>query len=105
MSKVLYIKANPKPDAESRTFRISEEFINEYKKLHPEDEITTIDLYKEGIDFLREENVKMHVPAPGDYQNHPILKYSYQFLSADKYVFAEPLWNLGIPAILKAYID
>lgn len=33
------------------------------------------------------------------------MKYSYQFFDADKYVIAEPLWNLGIPAILKAYID
>jgi FMN-dependent NADH-azoreductase len=43
--------------------------------------------------------------AATDAQNDPILKYAYQFLEADKYVFAEPLWNLGIPAVLKAYID
>lgn len=36
---------------------------------------------------------------------YPILKYAYQFLDADKYIIASPLWNLGIPAILKAYID
>ena len=33
------------------------------------------------------------------------MKYAYQFIEVDKYVIAEPLWNLGIPAILKAYID
>lgn len=105
MSKVLYIKANPKSDTESRTFRISEAFINEYKRLHPNDEIITLDLYKEGIRFLNGEDIKMHTPTAGDYQTHPVLKYSYQFLNSDKYVFAEPLWNLSIPAILKAYID
>jgi FMN-dependent NADH-azoreductase len=105
MSKVLYIKANPKNDADSRTFRISESFIETYKNLHPNDEIITLDLYKEKIDFLSMESVSKHSSAPGESRNDPVLKYAYQFAESDKYVFAEPLWNLGIPAILKAYID
>lgn len=47
----------------------------------------------------------IHRPKQDESRNHPVLKYSYQVLEADKYVFAEPLWNLGVPAILKAYID
>jgi FMN-dependent NADH-azoreductase len=105
MSKLLYVKANPKNDTDSRTFRISESFIEMYKNLHPKDEIITLDLYKGNVDFLSIESVNMHKPAPGQYRDHPVLKYAYQFAEADKYVFAEPLWNLGIPAILKAYID
>lgn len=105
MSKILYIKANAKPEGVSRTFRISDEFVKEYQNLHPNDEIITLDLYKEGINFLSEEGIMMHRPAPGEGRDHPVLKYAYQFAEADKYIFAEPLWNLGIPAILKAYID
>lgn len=105
MSKILYIKANAKPEGESRTFRISDEFVKEYQKLHSDDEIIILDLYKEGINFLTEEGITMHRPAPGEGKDHPVLKYAYQFVEADKYIFAEPLWNLGIPAILKAYID
>ena len=105
MSKVLYIKANPKENEDSRTFRISESFINTYRKLHPDDEIITLDLYKEGIDFLTYDTVKLHKLSPEDARNHPVLKYAYQFVDADKIVIAEPLWNLGIPAMLKAYID
>lgn len=78
MSKVLYIKANPKEDADSRTFRISESFIDTYRKLHPEDEIITLDLYKEHIDFLSAESVSMHKMAPDDARSHPVLKYAYQ---------------------------
>lgn len=105
MSKVLYIKANAKLESESRTFKISDKFIEEYKKHNPSDEIITLDLYKEEIDFLPVGQLnQLHVPKPGD-MNHPILKYAFQFLEADKYVIAEPLWNLSIPAILKAYID
>lgn len=106
MSKVLYIKANAKQEGESRTFKISDSFIEEYKKLNPDDEIITLDLYKEGIEALPYGQLaELHVPAPGIGKDHPILKYAFQFLEADKYVIAEPLWNLSIPAILKAYID
>lgn len=33
MNKVLYIKANAKPEGKSRTFKISDVFIDEYKKI------------------------------------------------------------------------
>ncbi|SHI66512.1 FMN-dependent NADH-azoreductase [Parasporobacterium paucivorans] len=106
MSKVLYIKANAKEKGQSRTFKISDSFIEEYKKLNPDDEIITLDLYKEGVTLLPVGQLQeLHIPAPGFGRDHPILKYAYQFLEADKYVIAEPLWNLSIPAILKAYID
>jgi FMN-dependent NADH-azoreductase len=105
MATVLYIMADPKPRDQSRTFRISDEFIKAYKEQNPGDKVIELDLYKEGIDFLTAEGVAGRRPAPGEGRNHPVLKYAYQFLEADKYVFAAPLWNKGIPAILKAYFD
>lgn len=106
MSTVLYIKANGKTPELSRTFKISDSFIEAYKNSHPEDEVITLDLYAEGIDFLPQGDLSdLHVVNPGEGRNHPVLKYAYQFLEADKYVIAEPLWNLSIPAILKAYLD
>ncbi len=106
MSKILYIKANAKADGESRTFKISDSFIEEYKTHNPDDEIITLDLYKEGIHELPVGQLhELHTPAPGEGKDHPILKYAFQFLEADKYIIAEPFWNLSIPAILKSYID
>lgn len=106
MAKVLYIKANAKLEGESRTFRISDSFIAKYREIHPEDEITALDLYKEGIGFLPVGELNaLHHPAEGTGRDHPVLKYAYQFLDSDKYVIAAPFWNLSIPAILKAYID
>ncbi len=103
MSKVLYIKANAKEDDQSRTFKISEAFIAEYKKRHAQDEIAVLDLYDENIEFLSKEGISLKF-NPGEGKN-PLLRYAHQFVEADKFVFAEPLWNLSIPAILKAYID
>lgn len=106
MSRVLYIKANIKNEGESRTFKVSDSFIEEYKKNNPQDEVIVLDLYKEKIDFLRTEDLKkVFGPKDEESKKHPILKYAYQFAEADKYVIAAPMWNLSIPAILKAYID
>jgi len=106
MNTVLYIKANAKPEGTSRTFKISDEFIKAYKEFHPDDKIITLDLYKENIRFLSEDEINMIFgPKTEESRKHPILKYAYQFAEADKYVIAEPMWNLSIPSILKAYID
>lgn len=106
MNKVLYIKANVKPEGQSRTFKVADGFIEEYKRLNPEDEITTLDLYKENIDFLRPEDLaSVFGEKTPESRNHPILKYAYQMAEADKVIVAAPMWNLGIPAILKAYFD
>ncbi|WP_415319303.1 FMN-dependent NADH-azoreductase [Clostridium perfringens] len=106
MSKVLYIKANIKNEGESRTFKVSDSFVEEYKKNNPEDEIITLDLYKENIDFLRADDLgKLFGPKDEESKNNSILKYAYQFADSDKYIIAAPMWNLSFPAILKAYID
>ncbi|OOM77986.1 FMN-dependent NADH-azoreductase [Clostridium sp. BL-8] len=106
MSKVLYIKVNNKPEGQSRTFKISDNFIEEYRKNNPNDEIVTLDLYKEKIDFLKGEDLgTIFGPKNEQSRNHPVLKYTYEFVEADKYVIASPMWNLNIPSILKAYID
>ena len=106
MNTVLYIKANIKPEGASRTFRVSDCFIEAYKKNHPEDTVIELDLYKEDIDFLQPDTLKqMSGPKNEESKKNPALKYAYQFAQADKYVIAAPFWNLSFPAILKAYID
>lgn len=106
MKKVLYIKANIKDEGASRTYKVADAFIEEYKKNNPEDEVTVLDLYKEDIDFLKEEDLKVIFSAKDENsRNHKVLKYAYQFQEADRYVFAAPMWNLSFPAILKAYLD
>ena len=106
MSKVLYIKANAKPAGQSKTFAVSDYFIEQYKKYNPQDEIITLNLYQENIDFLCCDDITaVFGRKTEESKQHPILKYAYQFLEADKYVVAAPFWNLGLPAILKAYLD
>lgn len=101
MSKLLYIKSNPKPVDQSITFKMSEAFLEEYKAVHKEDEILTLDLYKEGIKPLDNQMIADMFGG----KDNVMLKYAKQFASFDKFIIAAPMWNLGIPAILKAYFD
>lgn len=106
MKTLLYVKANPKSNELSRTFQISEKFIETYKKNNLEDKIITLDLYKENIKFLNMESIRQIFGLKDENsKNNPLLSYAYTFAQADKYVIAAPLWNLGVPSILKAYFD
>lgn len=101
MSKVLYIKATPKSKENSWTLKMSEAFIENYKKNNPNDLVTELNLYNENFGYLSLEETQ---EMPLNVENK-VKKYSSQFIEYDKYVIAAPFWNLSIPAILKSYID
>jgi len=106
MAKVLYIKANPKVDGLSKSIQVANEFIKSYMEINPMDEVIELDLYQEDINYLSSSDLDdLKQIGNTDLSAHPIFKYAYQFLEADKYVIAAPFWNLSFPAILKAYID
>ena len=96
MSKVLYITATPKALETSYTLKMAKKFIEEYKKLNLDDEVTVLDLYKEDIKPLSLENLQNFFTP-----DEEMKKYVDQFIAHDKYVIAAPFWNLSIPAILK----
>lgn len=101
MAKLLYIKATPKNIENSYTLKMSEKFIETYKKAHPSDEVKVLNLYEENLKPLTENDLNDLFTNP----NAEILKYVNDFTTHDKYVIAAPLWNLSIPAILKMYVD
>ncbi|MDP4144286.1 MAG: FMN-dependent NADH-azoreductase [Bacillota bacterium] len=116
MSKVLYITANPKPEELSLSLTVGREFINEYKKKNPSDEIIEIHLYKINIPFIDEYvlngwNKLESDDGFGELTNEEkdaISNFNHlttQFINADKYVVATPMWNLSVPPMMKAYID
>jgi FMN-dependent NADH-azoreductase len=103
LATLLYIKANPKSDRESRTFQIAGDFIKSYQETHPQDKIITLDLYKENVKPLTSQEVILSHKNTSN--EEPMIQYANQFHQTEKIVIAAPLWNLGIPSILKAYID
>lgn len=101
MKKILYIKATPRSVKDSWTLKMSELFMEEYRKNNPEDIVTELDLYNENIPILSLEDVEsLYLSKEGE-----ITKYVDQFIEYDKYIIAAPLWNFTIPTALKLYID
>ncbi|MDZ5472006.1 FMN-dependent NADH-azoreductase [Bacillus sp. 31A1R] len=113
MSNVLFIKANSRPKEQAVSVKLYHAFLDSYKESHPEDIITELDLFKENLPYYDTDMINgMFKLAKGfDLTNSEknataiVNKYLDQFLNADKVVFAFPLWNFTIPAVLHTYLD
>jgi len=116
MSKVLFIKANPKQEKDSFSLWAGEEFIKLYKMKNPQDKVIEIDVYNTNIPLIDADVLngwaKLQSGTPFENLNDAerekistINKLTDEFVAADKYVFVTPLWNFTIPPMMKAYID
>lgn len=101
MARLLYIKANPKCSEESLTLTLSDLFISEYQKSHPQDIIEVLDLYQTVMPIMDYEHLALYNLG----QETEIRQIAQQFKSFDKCVIAAPVWNHSFPAMLKIYLD
>ncbi|MFA6142653.1 MAG: NAD(P)H-dependent oxidoreductase [Candidatus Omnitrophota bacterium] len=112
MKKLLHIIATPRGE-ESRTLRIAGAFIERFRKKNPACVIEEIDLYKEALPDLTAKKVDGKYillggkDLPPEYEKawKEIIFHIKRFLSADGYLISTPMWNFGIPYVLKHYID
>ncbi|WP_210367436.1 FMN-dependent NADH-azoreductase [Bacillus sp. REN3] len=116
MATVLYITANPKPVEESFSLSVGEEFISAYRENHPNDEVVRLDLYKSDIPYidtdvfngwgkLQKGTAFEELSGEEKRKVSEINQLTDQFVAADKYVFATPMWNFSFPPVMKGYID
>ncbi|MBO1198902.1 FMN-dependent NADH-azoreductase [Staphylococcus simiae] len=113
MTKLLYITAHPFDELVSNSMAGGKAFIEAYQENHPKDEVKHIDLFEEYIPLIDKDVLT----GWGKAANGESLTQEEQtkidrlsdiledFLSADKYVFVTPMWNLSSPPVVKAYID
>jgi FMN-dependent NADH-azoreductase len=112
MTTLLHILAHPHAET-SLTTRISNAFLDAYREAHPGNGVEEINLYHEQVSFLG----TAHLGAMSKHE-HPeamtaeervawaeIRRHLDPFCAASHYLVTAPMWNLGVPAILKAYID
>lgn len=113
MAEVLYITANPKSPEQSYGLAVGQAFIEAYRAARPDDVITHLDLFKSDIptidiDVFNGWDKLSHGEELAEEERRKVNRINElteQFIRADKYVFVSPLWNLGIPPLLKTYID
>jgi FMN-dependent NADH-azoreductase len=112
MAKLLYIQASPQ-DGRSRSIQVADAFLAAYRKAHPGDEVVTIDLFRKDLPafdgaILDAKYAIMHGKkhSPEQAKAWKVVEAIIaEFISADKYLLAVPMWNFGIPYRLKHYLD
>ncbi|WP_077622990.1 FMN-dependent NADH-azoreductase [Sediminibacillus massiliensis] len=113
MAKVLFIKANSRPIEQAISVKLYQTFVDNYKEANPEDEITELDLFEENLPYYNTDKINGMFKLAKNMELTPaekeatdlVTKYLNQFLEADKVVFAFPLWNFSVPAVLHTYMD
>lgn len=110
MSKLLVVKGHPLTAEFSMAMKGLDAFVAAYKAANPADEVEVLDVFDAEIPTLNTATVSaMFAGENATPEQAAILakfgSYTDQFLAADKVVIANPMYNLMIPAELKAWVD
>lgn len=113
MATVLIVKAHPLDPQKSYALRALEEFKTRFASLHPEDMIEIVDVFEDEIPTLDKPLLEAMAAAKkgeeiASEQAERLERYNaftQQFLSADKIVVVNPLWNLNVPSQLVSWIN
>lgn len=113
MATVLIVKAHPLDPQNSYALRALEEFETRFASLHPEDMIEIVDVFEDEIPTLDKPLLEAMAAAKkgeeiASEQAERLERYNaftQQFLSADKIVVVNPLWNLNVPSQLVSWIN
>jgi len=111
MTKLLYIKASPRPDSKSAA--IADAYLTALQSRDAGISVDRLDLWAEHLPEFdgTKAAAKMSVVTGQTQDNSQkaawdeISAIAARFISADHYLFAVPMWNGGIPYRLKHYID
>lgn len=112
MSKLLYIESAPLK-GRSHTIAVYRAFEQAYRAAHPDDEIERLDLWEMTLPPFDGTTLeaKFAVLRKNEFTSTQLERWqavrnvSRHFNAADKYVFGVPMWNFGVPYVLKHYID
>ena len=116
MANLLYVTCNVRPQDRSRTLSLGYEFLEEYIRRHPKDEVQVLDLYRDNIQRVDQDvlNVWGRIERGEDdaiftdeerRKISRIWRLADQFGRCEKYIFVTHSLNLWFPAELKMYID
>ena len=116
MTHLLVVRAHPLDSEHSRSMQVTDAFVKSYTESHPEDTIEDINLYDLAVPDIDRNllqawselgtGIAFDELSEAKQQKITLFNgYTNGFLHADKVVIANPLWNLNVPARLKAWVD
>jgi FMN-dependent NADH-azoreductase len=109
MRKLLHVSASPR-GTRSESLAIAGAFLDAFRETHPGVEVETWDLWDGSLPAFGPEAAaaKMEVFAGGSPTGtawQAAIDAFHRFADADAYLFSVPMWNAGVPYILKQLID
>ena len=112
MTSLLHISASPR-GARSESLALGDAFLSTFHDAHPEVDIQRWDLWDGSLPPFGPAAVeaKMAVFAGADPTGAAAAAWREaraafeRFAAADRYLFTVPMWNAGVPYILKQFID
>jgi FMN-dependent NADH-azoreductase len=112
MTRLLHISSSPRGEA-SASLKIADVFLAEYRQAHPDVEIEHWDLWDGTLPEFgpAAAGAKMTVFGGGTPVGEQgaawraALDTFARFEAADRLLFTVPMWNAGVPYILKQFID
>ncbi|MEA4827324.1 MAG: NAD(P)H-dependent oxidoreductase, partial [Clostridium sp.] len=116
MKRLLYITVNSKPEEMSTSKTVGRDFVNRFIAKNPDCIVEELDLYNEDIPEInhvifsgRAEPVSgAQYDALSEQDKKSVDRINFlcdQFLNADTYVIAAPMWSVSYPSRLKRYLD
>jgi FMN-dependent NADH-azoreductase len=112
MSKLLHISASPR-GTRSESLAVAGSFLDTFRAEHPGVAVETYDLWDGTLPAFGPDAAaaKMEIFAGGQPSGAAAAAWQSavdtfrHFDSADRYLFSVPMWNAGVPYILKQFID
>ena len=111
-SRLLQVLSSPRGSV-SETQRVADAVVERYVTMHPEVEVDRLDLWAEPLPVFDGTAVaaKMAVigggrpPSSATAAWQAVEAAAHRLLSADRVIVAAPVWNGGVPWVLKHWID
>ncbi|WP_410622156.1 FMN-dependent NADH-azoreductase [Amycolatopsis sp. cmx-8-4] len=112
MPDLLHISASPRGE-ESQSLRLAATFLDTYREVHPGAEIDEWDLWDGSLPEFgpAAARAKMTVFGGGTPQGAEADAWRAaeeafaRFAAADRILFSVPMWNSGVPYVLKQFVD
>jgi FMN-dependent NADH-azoreductase len=112
MSELLHIEASPS-GLRSHSSSVAAAYLEVHAQLHGGDSVRTLNLWQTTLPAFDEAVIEAKfavlrknafTPKQLEVWNR-VRAVAEDFCSADEYVISVPMWNFGVPYVLKHYID
>jgi FMN-dependent NADH-azoreductase len=112
MTDLLYVQSSPR-GRESESRRLADSFLAAYRTANPAATVDVLDLWEEPLPVFAGDHVAAKMTTIGGRTPEgrqatawdEITRVFERFDAADTYLFTVPMWNHGVPWVLKHLID